>query len=100
MVFEAASKGDKLARELFRETGYYLGIASANLVNILNPEMIILFGGMIGAGELLFAPIREEVKKRAFPTPASRVKIVPAILGDDAGSIGAAGIALMELSNK
>ena len=100
MVFDAATKDDKLAKELFRETGYYLGVACVSLVNILNPEMIILFGGMIGAGELLFAPVRDEVKKRAFPTPAARVKIVPAILGDDAGSIGAAGIALMELSSK
>lgn len=100
MVYEAAAQNDKLALELFRETGFYLGVACAGLVNIFNPEMIILFGGMIQAGELLFAPVREEIKKRAFATPVSRVKLVPAILGNDAGAIGAAGIALMEYNLK
>ncbi len=96
MVHEAALKGDKLAIELLRETGFYIGIAAAGIVNLLNPEMIIIFGGLSGAGEFLFAPVREEIKKRAFPTPAARVKVVPAILGNNAGAIGAAGIALME----
>ncbi len=99
MVYEAARQNDKLALELFHETGFYLGVACANLVNIFNPEMIIFFGGMINAGELLFAPVREEIKKRAFALPASRVQVVPAILGNDAGAIGAAGIALMELKS-
>jgi glucokinase len=98
LIYEAAKKGDSLAIELFRETGFYLGIACANMVNVFNPEMIILFGGLINAGDLLFTPVREEIKKRAFPTPAARVKVVPAILGNDAGAIGAAGIALQELN--
>jgi glucokinase len=97
MVHEAALQGDKLAVELLRETGYYIGIASASIVNLLNPELIIIFGGLSGAGEFLFAPIRDEIKKRAFPTPAARVKVVPAILGNTAGAIGAAGIALAEV---
>jgi glucokinase len=100
MVYDAAMQNDKLALELFHETGFYLGVACANLVNIFNPEMIILFGGMINAGELLFAPVREEIKKRAFQPAVSRVKLVPAILGNDAGAIGAAGIALMELKTQ
>ncbi len=93
----AKVQGDKLAVELLRETGYYIGIASASIVNLLNPELIIIFGGLSGAGEFLFAPIRDEIKKRAFPTPAARVKVVPAILGNTAGAIGAAGIALAEV---
>ena len=58
---------------------------------MLNPEMIILFGGLIGAGDFLFIPVWVEMKKRAFPTPMSRVQLVPAILGNDAGAIGAVG---------
>jgi len=94
MVDEAAAGGDKLASEVMRGTALYLGIAIASLTNVLNPEMAVLSGGMIAAGERLFGPIRETVKKRAFKTPARRIKIVPAERGDDAGVLGAAGIAL------
>ncbi|MCX7919577.1 MAG: ROK family protein [bacterium] len=97
MIYDAVLKGDTLAKDIMRETGRYIGIAAASLVNIFNPEMIVFSGGMINAGEYLFNPIREEVKKRAFPQPAKRVKILPAKLGEYAGAIGAAGIALKEL---
>lgn len=93
-VHEAILRGDEDARELMAAVGADLGIAIAGLVNVLNPEMVILGGGMIGAGEYLFEPVRAEVRKRAFPVPAERARIVPAELGDDAGIIGAAGVAL------
>lgn len=94
MVDEAAAAGDALASEVMRGTAEYLGIAIASLTNVLNPEMAVLSGGMIAAGERLLAPIRETVRKRAFRTPAERIQIVPAERGDDAGVLGAAGIAL------
>jgi len=100
MIYDAAVQGDLLSIELLRETGFYIGVSCASWVNVLNPEMIILFGGMMGAGEFIITPIREEIRKRAFPQPAARVKIVPAILGNDAGAIGAAGIALAEFYPK
>lgn len=96
MLHEACLLGDSFAIEVFRETGYYIGITAAGLVNLLNPELIILFGGVIGAGDFLFNPVREEIDRRAYPISAQRVKLVPAILGNDAGAIGAAGIAYQE----
>ena len=95
MIHIAATKGDKFAKGLLAETGRYLGIAVANVLNILNPEIVIFSGGMIEAGDLLFKHIRKEAMKRALPQPAKRVKIVPAKLGNNAGIIGAAGLALV-----
>lgn len=97
MVYNAVLQGDQLAREIMEETGRYIGIAAASLVNIFNPEMLVFSGGMINAGEYLLKPIREEVKKRAFPQPAARVKIILTTLGENVGAIGAAGIAYNEL---
>jgi len=90
----ALERGDDLARRIMTETGEILGIGIATLVNLLNPEVVVLCGGVIAAGEPLFKPVRETVKKRAFPAPVARVHIVPSVLGDDAGVIGAAGVAL------
>jgi len=94
MIYLSASQGDKFSRELLDETGRYLGIAVAGILNTLNPEIVIFSGGMIEAGELLFKPLRKEAKRRAFPQPAKRVKIVKAKLGNDAGIIGSVGLAL------
>jgi len=93
-VSAAMEEGDDLARRIITETGEILGVGIATLVNLLNPEVVVLCGGVIAAGEPLFEPIRETVKKRAFDVPASRAQIVPSELGDDAGVIGAAGVAL------
>jgi glucokinase len=100
LVHTALLKGDALAARIMHETGVFLGVGIANAVNALNPEMVVICGGVIEAGEQLFAPAREEVKKRAFEGPAKRAQIVPAILGDDAGCIGAAGIALDALKKQ
>jgi len=68
MVYEAILKGDTLAEQIMRQTGVYLGIAIASLVNVLNPEMVVIGGGMSAAGDYLFKPIREEVDgKRKYP---------------------------------
>ena len=93
-VSVAMERGDELARRIITETGEMLGVGIASLVNLLNPEVVVLCGGVIEAGEALFKPIRETVKERAFPVPGARARIVPSVLGDDAGVIGAAGVAL------
>jgi glucokinase len=97
MVYDAVLQGDQLAQGIMEETGRYIGIACASLVNIFNPEMIVFSGGMANAGDYLLNPIREEIKKRAYPQPAARVQVLPAVLGENAGAIGAAGIAYSEL---
>ena len=93
-IYEEAAAGDEFARATIQTTGKLLGIGVANLVNIFNPEMIVLFGGLAGAGEMLFEPVRREVKNRALSPGSDTVKIVPAKLGGNAGIIGAAGCAL------
>lgn len=89
-VYDAAKSGDERAAAVFSSMGSYLGIGLAGLVNVLNPEMIVLGGGVSAAWELFAADVQREVNARAFPEPADRVKIVRAELGDDAGILGAA----------
>lgn len=92
-IAEAAEAGDKLAKEIFAETGKHIGVALTSIAHILNSEIAIIGGGIAGAGEkLLFQHIREEFRKRAMSIP-SQMKIVPAKLGNDAGLIGAAMLA-------
>lgn len=90
MIFGAATTGDELAIEIFRRVGVYLGIAMANLINIFNPEMIVIGGGAAAAWDMFAQHARAEVMKRAFPVPAQRCQIVRAECGGDAGLIGAA----------
>ena len=93
-IAEAAQSGDKVAIEIFAETGRYIGIALTSIAHILNPQIAIIGGGIAEAGEkLLFEPIRRELSKRAMDIPA-RMKIVKAYLGNDAGIVGAAMLAL------
>jgi len=93
-VYLAAKNGDSLALEVITRAAYYLGIASVNLVNIFNPEMIIIGGSVAEMGDLLLEPVRQMVRERAFPLLAQAVRIVPAQLGNDAGIFGAAIFAL------
>lgn len=92
-IAKAAASGDEFAREIFRRVGIYLGIAAANIVNTLNPEMIVIGGGVSGAFDLFAQTAREEMARRAFPVPAARCRIVRAECGDDAGLLGAAWLA-------
>ena len=86
----AAQDGDSLALEVILKAATYLGVGLVNLVNIFNPEMIIIGGGMAKMGDLLLNPARQVVRERAFQLPAQAVRIVSAQLGDDAGVLGAA----------
>jgi glucokinase len=90
----AAQGGDLLALDIIHEAATYLGVGLVNLVNIFNPEMIIIGGGVAKLGDLLLDPARRVVQERAFPVSARAVRIVPAELGDEAGVLGAAVFAL------
>src|SRR3954465_7412468 len=65
-VYDAAQRGDEIAREVVRDTARFLGTGIANLLNIINPDVVVIAGGVTRAGEALFEPLRNEVKKRAF----------------------------------
>jgi glucokinase len=90
----AARQGDRKALRAIEETAHYLAIGIANLVNIFNPELVILGGGVSLMRELLFPSIRKEFKKYALTLPAKTVKIVPAKLGTEAGVLGAVALCL------
>ena len=92
-IYRAGVAGDELAIEVFRRMGVYLGIGLANLINILNPEMIVIGGGVVNGWELFAKDMNHQVAERAFPLPASKVKIVPGECGDDAGLLGAVRLA-------
>lgn len=88
-VCEAAKQGDVVAKKIFETMGTYIGIGLSSVVNLLNPEKIVVGGGVADAGEFLFAPIRETLKKRSMPIQGAAVQVVHAELGNSAGVIGA-----------
>jgi glucokinase len=98
LIAEAAAKGDALAQRIIAETGELLGAGCANLVNILNPERIILGGGVIRGIPELVDMVRESVKRRALTDAAEAVEIVKARFGREAGVIG--GAVLAKLAGK
>lgn len=93
VIATAAQKGDHLAKKLWEDAGERLGIVLAGLINLLNPEMIVLAGGVSRAGHLLLDPIRETIKERAFLTPANACKVVISKYNQQLGVVGAALLA-------
>jgi glucokinase len=91
-IFRISLEGDSLAREILKDAGKCLGIGIANIINILSPQAIILTGGLIGAWDIYIQEAIKEASKRAFQELFDRVKILPSLLGDDAGIIGSAGL--------
>ncbi len=89
----SAMAGDPRAAAAFDQMGYYLGVALSSLVNLLDPEIVVIGGGVAAAWELFIGPVRQQISERAFRLPAERVKIVRARLADDAGILGAARLA-------
>ena len=89
----AALAGDQVARAVFEVIGRRLGAFASGLANAFEPEVIVFGGGVMAAGEILLAPIREEVERRSLP-PMNRTRIAPAELGPEAGMIGAATMAM------
>jgi glucokinase len=94
-VTEAALAGDDAAKEVMALVGMRLGVGLSSLANIFNPDVIVIGGGVIAAGDLLLDPAREELAKRALP-PMNETPVREAKLGGDAGMIGAAQMALEE----
>ncbi|WP_350344191.1 ROK family protein [Proteinivorax tanatarense] len=91
-IFLAAQKGDKWCKEVIEESCKHLGMALANVVNLLNPEQIIVGGGVSQAGEALFRPLKKWVNYYSLDILNKDLSVDPAELGNDAGIIGAAGL--------
>jgi len=89
-VYEAAHDGDDYAQEVVKETAKLLGAGVANLINIFNPETVVILGGVTLAGDRLFTPLRSEVRKRAFKAAVEVCRILPGELPGTAGVVGAA----------
>ena len=89
IVYDAAKAGDPVANEIVRDTARYLGAGIANLLNIFNPDIVVIAGGVTEAGDALFVPMRAEVRRRAFGPAVKAVRIVPGELPGTAGVVGA-----------
>ena len=97
VVVEAARRGDPTARRVLERAGDDLGRGVANLVSLLNPEMVVVGGGLAGAGELLLKPLRRAVRKWGQPLATRHLRIARSRLGENAGILGAARYALLKL---
>jgi len=95
-VYDALLAGDAFAKEIMQETAKVLGAGIANVVNLFNPQMVVVVGGVTRAGDHLFGPLRSEVRRRAFDEAVEACRIVPGELIETAGVIGAAGIFVTE----
>jgi glucokinase len=93
VVVEAARRGDAVARETLDHATTYLAMGIANIVSILNPEIVVLGGGLMRAGDLLLDPIKKELTRWAQPIAAGQVRIELSALGEDAGLFGAGRLA-------
>lgn len=91
-VYEGVVLGDPYANEVMKETAKLLGAGIANILNVLNPAMVVVAGGVTRAGDHLFVPLRAEVRRRAFRSAQEACEIVPALLPETAGVIGAAAV--------
>jgi glucokinase len=94
LVTELAQAGDPVAVGVLELVGTRLGVALTSLVNIFNPEVVVLGGGVMAAGELLLEPARAVVAEHALPPSREEVRILPAVFGPEAGMVGAAALAL------
>jgi len=96
-VYEAGRAGDELALAVFKRFGLYLGIGLANLINLIDPQIIVIAGGAVNGWDLFAEEMYRQVEERAFRTIAQQVKIARAECGDNAGLLGAARLAFDEL---
>jgi glucokinase len=97
LVTDLAHEGDELARMVLGHCGRKLGVGLSNIVNIFNPEVIVLGGGAMAAGDMILRPARDEMLRRALPAIRDKVEIVKAKFGPEAGMLGAALFAFDEL---
>ncbi len=99
-VYEAVVLGDPYANEVMKETAKFLGAGVANIINVLNPGMVVIAGGVTRAGDHLFVPLRAEVRRRAFRSAEEACQIVSGQLPGTAGVIGAAAVFKRETYGK
>jgi len=95
-VYDAGQKGDELALAVFKRMGVYLGIGLANLINLIDPQIIVITGGVVNGWDLFSGDMYRQMEERAFRTTAQQVKIAKAECGDNAGLLGAARLALQD----
>ena len=93
-VYQAAADGDELALEVVNDTAKFLGVGIGNLLNVFNPDLVVVCGGVTLAGDHLFEPLRREVARRAFKPAVTACRIVPGELAGTAGVYGAAKVFL------
>ena len=100
VIHQAALAGDSLARELIAKTGYYIGVGLASLLNIFNPELIVIGGGLSNIGDMLLQPAYKVAKERAFAKSWEAVRFAPPHLGRNSGVLGAAAYAMGEIDRR
>lgn len=100
VIHSAAKQGDSLAEELITRTGYYVGVGLANLINIFNPELIVIGGGLSNIGDMLFEPAFKTAGERAYKEAFQAVRFASAELGRNSGVLGAAAFALQEMRSQ
>ncbi|GAI28652.1 unnamed protein product, partial [marine sediment metagenome] len=88
-LFAAVRKGDPVAREVIDETAVYLGAGLAGIVNLLNPDIVVIGGGIADGGGGFIEAVSAEVRRRAFESATEHIRVARATLGNDAGFIGA-----------
>ena len=93
-IIDAAKEGDRLAVDLVEAAGVSLGVKIAFLVNFLNPEVVVIGGGMEEAGSIILEPIKRVVKKSSFAEHVADVRIIPSRLGENAVALGAASLVI------
>jgi len=100
VIHQAAQAGDGLAQELIARTGYYVGVGLASLINLFNPELIVIGGGLSNIGDMLLEPAYRTAGERAFEPSYEAVRFAPAKLGRNSGVLGAAIFALQEAKRR
>jgi glucokinase len=97
MVAEAARRGDHVALELVQLTGRYLGVGLSTIVQVLNPELIVIGGGLTHMGAMLMDPCLQSLRENVHPVLADSTRVLMSDLGEDAGVVGAAALVLSDL---
>jgi len=100
VIHSAAQQGDSLARKLISRTGYYVGVGLANLINIFNPELIVIGGGLSNIGDMLLKPAFKTAGERSYKEAFQAVRFASAQLGRNSGVLGVAAFALQEMKKE
>jgi glucokinase len=100
LICQAAIEGDSIAKDIYEQAGFYIGVSVASIVTAVNPRRIVIGGGVAAAGEVILDPIRRTVQTRVCLTDLKHVQVVLAELGNSAGLIGAAVWARQNIEEK